>query len=124
MKIKPLLFVATFTLSYTLCTGQTDPAAKLPEQLQFTSGQTPYYVLKAGDKSLELDPQADPKFDWNLIVLNTIESIQMLKDEDATSRYGENGKHGVIIVTFKDFHFLSKELQTKFTDSKKEQPEP
>jgi hypothetical protein len=118
MKIKPIIFAAALTFSFSLCAGQTEPAAKVPEQLPFTSGHTPYYVLKAGDYSLELDPNADPKFDWNLVVLNTIESMEMLKDDEAKSRYGEKGRHGVIIITFKDFQFLSKELQTKFTESK------
>lgn len=119
MKIKPIIFAAALTFSFSLCAGQTEPAAKVPEQLPFTSGHTPYYVLKAGDKSLELDPQVDAKFDWNLVDPNTIESIQVFKGDEAKASYGAKGQHGVVIITFKDFHFLSKELQTKFTDSKK-----
>ncbi|MBL7859578.1 MAG: hypothetical protein JNJ65_00355 [Cyclobacteriaceae bacterium] len=119
MKIKPLIFAAALTFTYALCAGQTEPAAKVPEQLPITSGQAPYYLLKAGDNSLELDPNADAKFDWNLVDPNTIESIQVFKGDEAKACVGAKGQHGVVIITFKDFHFLSKELQTKFTDSKK-----
>jgi TonB-linked SusC/RagA family outer membrane protein len=38
---------------------------------------------------------------FNLIDLNTIESIEILKDADATAIYGSRGANGVIIITTK-----------------------
>ncbi len=37
----------------------------------------------------------------------------------ATEKYGDMGQNGVVIITFKEFKLLSKELQTKFTDLNK-----
>ncbi len=54
----------------------------------------PLYILKTPDGQKELSSFEDIKPE-------DIESISVLKDKSATSKYGEKGKNGVIIITLK-----------------------
>ena len=119
MKIKLIIIVTVLTIGHKLCFGQVDQTKKELEKIQIKSTQdSPFYVLKVDDKLLEFDSMKNEKLDLEIIDTNSIESISVLKANEATDKYGDKGRNGVVIITFKDFDLLSKELQIKFTDSK------
>jgi hypothetical protein len=79
----------------------------------------PFIVLKVDDTSLEFDSLKNEKIDWKIIDPNSIQSIFVLKGKAATDRYGSRGRDGAVMITFKDFHSISKEHQIKFIASNK-----
>lgn len=60
-----------------------------------TSDSTPLYYLKTKDGLKEFSS-------FENINPNDIESIEVLKGETATIKFGEKGKNGVIMITLKD----------------------
>jgi hypothetical protein len=86
---------------------------------KFSMNDSVYFVLKVGNRSVEFDPRKNEESEAIPIEPNTIESISVLKGEEAKNKYGEGAKHGVVIITFKDFDMISKELQKKFSDPSK-----
>ncbi|RAJ18679.1 beta-lactamase regulating signal transducer with metallopeptidase domain [Gelidibacter algens] len=56
------------------------------------SGKQPLYIL--GDKEITIEQM-------EAINPNTIDVVNVLKDEKATKKYGKKGKNGVIIITLK-----------------------
>jgi TonB-dependent SusC/RagA subfamily outer membrane receptor len=74
-------------------TGAYSPNIKF-EVENGNPNNTPLYILSTPDGEKEL-----PGFEN--IKPEDIESISVLKDKSATSKYGEKGKNGVIIITLK-----------------------
>jgi len=71
------------------------------------SGNDPFYVIDgvpyssislAGSRSFDITPNANPLASINP---SNIESIEVLKDADATAIYGSRGANGVVLITTK-----------------------
>lgn len=87
-------FTSTFEKDRVVSgTGAYSPNIKF-EVENGNPNNTPLYILSTPDGEKEL-----PGFDN--IKAEDIESISVLKDKSATSKYGEKGKNGVIIITLK-----------------------
>lgn len=80
----------------TVLTGKNDPNLKIYSpnlNPYFIDEKSPMFILN-GEEITTVQMQAiDP---------NTIKSLQVLKDESATNKYGEKGKNGVLIITLKN----------------------
>gem|GEM_PF-5975711 len=77
----------------------------------------PLVVLKAEKKLAVIDPNKDQDFSINKLTPDIIEAVDVLNGEKALKAYGDSGKHGVIIITIKQFSLVPKDLQGKFTDA-------
>lgn len=119
MKTKQIILVTILAFGQSLCFGQSDQTKKELGSIHIKSkGDSPLYVLKVDNKSLEFEAGKNENLVLETIDPNSIESISVLKGNEAKDKYGDKGQNGVVIITFKDFNLLSKELQTKLTDSK------
>jgi hypothetical protein len=76
--------------------------------------QKPYLVLKVNDRVLEFKADDQDGLDLDKLDAINIESMQVLKDKEAFDQYAENGKNGVVIITFKNFDNLPHSLQDQF----------
>ena len=56
------------------------------------NGKTPIYILEGKEITAKQMKAINP---------NTIESVDVLKDEKATTAYGKKGKNGVVIIKLK-----------------------
>jgi hypothetical protein len=119
MNIKQIIFISVLAIGHSLCFAQGDLFKNESGAQKFNSNDSIYFVMKVDDRSLEFDPRGNEKFDFASLDPNTIQSISILKGEEAKNNYGNRAQHGVVIVTFKDFDMISKELQKKFTDLNK-----
>lgn len=81
--------------------------------------QKPYLVLKVNERVLELKADESDRLDMNKLDAKNIESIHVLKDQEAIDQYAENGKNGVVIITFKAFDKLPHSLQDQFNNKGK-----
>ncbi|MBL7875660.1 MAG: hypothetical protein JNL53_08345 [Cyclobacteriaceae bacterium] len=117
MKIKNLFLLAFLALGHNLCFGQNNPSKNEIKQEFNTAMDSIFYVLQVDDKSLEFDPRKNEKLDLEALDPNSIESLSVLKGNDAMIKYGAKGHSGVIIITFKNFDMISKDLQIKFLES-------
>jgi hypothetical protein len=78
--------------------------------------QKPYIVLKVNDRVLEFKANAQNELDMDKLEANNIESMHILKGKEAIAQYTENGKNGVVIITFKAFDKLPHSLQDQFNN--------
>jgi len=69
---------------------------------KLNSTQIPLYIIKIGEKQYKLKDSSilSNKKQSNLPQL--IQSIEILKDEEATNTFGEEGKNGVIYITLNE----------------------
>ncbi|HEX6893452.1 MAG TPA: hypothetical protein VF141_22225 [Chryseolinea sp.] len=84
----------------------------------------PLFVINADDKTLQIPPAKEPihsfshslPMEMNGISANWIKSITVLKDQQATEKYGELGQYGVVIIELKDnvFDAMPAHLAEKF----------
>ena len=86
----------------------------------------PMFVINAGDKTLQIPPAMASRHSFSLdmndieymndIEPNWIQSIAVLKDQQAIDKYGALGKYGVVIVELKDnaFDKMPAHLAEKF----------
>ncbi|GAB3267222.1 hypothetical protein GCM10027347_35830 [Larkinella harenae] len=98
-------FIALFFASLASLTACEEPASK--ETVQQPSGTVslrttepttqPLYILN-GKKMDVSSAKKEPLSDLNP---NDIQSIDVLKGEKAISKYGQEGKNGVILITTK-----------------------
>lgn len=82
--------------------------------IKILAKKKPYLVLKADDRVLELKADESERLDVDKLDANNIESMHVLKDQEAINQYAENGKNGVVIITFKAFDKLPHSLQDQF----------
>lgn len=115
--MKRVILLSIFAIAYSFCYAQNTEVKQPIEPVQFKVG-TPYYVLKAGDKSVGIDTKVDTTFDPNSINPEGIKEINVLKDASATSVYGDKGVNGVVIIVFKESYILPPSLQAKFDETK------
>lgn len=117
MKTKQIFLITILSFGLTLCFGQTNHTKKESTNVQIKSKlDKPYYVLKVNEKSLEFDARKNENLDLESIDPNAIESVSVLKGDEAKNKYGDKGQSGVVIITIKNFDLLSKDLQAKFMD--------
>lgn len=118
MKTKHIFLITILSFGLTLCFGQTEQTKKKESaSIQLKSKQaTPFYVLKVDEKSIEFDARKNENLDLASIDPNAIESVSVLKGDEAKNKYGDKGQSGVVIITIKNFDLLSKDLQAKFMD--------
>ena len=69
----------------------------------------PMFVINAGDKTLQIPSAMEPKHSFSMemndIDANWIQSITVLKDQQAIDKYGALGQYGVIILELKENAF-------------------
>ena len=78
----------------------------------------PLYVLKADDKTVEIDPTKNEQFKMETLESGWIKSIEVLSPESALGEYGARGRNGVVVVQFKSYYILSKEVHALFEEQK------
>ena len=119
MKIKNLLIVSFLVAIGPLCFAQDAPGADSAKPKDFKLGKSqPYYVLKAGKKSVGISMALENSFDLKSIEPESIKQIDVLKGQQATDQYGALGSNGVIVITFKNFATLPQELKDRFKETK------
>ena len=75
MKIKQILFLVIFAFGQVLCFGQTDKTNK-----EFKAKMdSPIYILKVDDKSVEYDSRKNKNLNLNAIDPSNVQSISVLK---------------------------------------------
>jgi hypothetical protein len=79
------------------------PAHNKPVTPLFPEPRYPLYVLANGDEKTRLEAVKDRTI-LSLIPQHTISAVEILKDEKATSQYGDAGKNGVIIISILPAH--------------------
>lgn len=90
--------------------------ADFVKQHLHTGGKTqPMYIIDGKETS--------DMVSYENLDLNEVESISVLKDESATSLYGEKGKNGAIIITTKQAEITSELLLRKFIAKKIKYPQ-
>jgi hypothetical protein len=77
----------------------------------------PLYVLKAEERIAIIDPAKGEKFDIESIDPSWIKAVDVLKGENAIKEYGEKASNGVVIIYFKDYYILSKEVHAFFENN-------
>jgi TonB family protein len=111
---RPVNVQYTLPIAFTLdgkqlnLQGKIDPAT-YPKTYKLIAGDTGTYKAGDGTTFVELKGAIKPLYvvdgkevtDMSAINPNEIQSISVLKDESATSQYGDKGKNGVIVVTMK-----------------------
>ncbi len=119
MRISHLLLTMVFVVAHCFCLAQGNARNIRFDSARFSNKTlAPLFVLKAGNKYGEVDNVKDYSFDVRSINPDWIKEIQVLKDIASKSQYGDRGANCVVIISFKDFNILSKELQSRFTTTK------
>jgi hypothetical protein len=88
------------------------------DSTQNISINPPLYVLKADDKTVEIDPAKNEGFKMEMLDSDWIKSVEVLTAESALQEYGTRGQNGVVIVQFKSYYILSKEVHALFEPGK------
>lgn len=76
------------------------PYVKVVDSLQYNT-KTHQIEFKGGDPSFIVDGKEMTEGDFKKIKPEDIESVDVLKGDNAIKKYGEKGKHGVIEITTK-----------------------
>jgi hypothetical protein len=112
MKPKQILFIAVLTSCYTMCTGQD---AQIKNEIfniyPNYAKDSIIFVFKVEDKMAAFIPHENETVDLGFIEPFSIESISVLKANEAINKYGPHAKGGAVIITFKDFDLLPKDMQ-------------
>jgi hypothetical protein len=112
MKKNNILLAALFIFSNSFCFAQ-EVSTSVDNQIRILYSHSnkisPLYILKAGDKMVELDAQKNEFIDLESIDNNWVTSIDILNAESAIEVFGEKGSNGVVIVNFKKNYILVKE---------------
>ncbi len=118
MKANQVFLLVIGLLGFQFCWAQSDSTdVKLP---LLASIPRLHYVLKVDGKSLDIGTGQLGKVKLSEINNEWVSAIEIIKGEKAIEKYGESRKDGVVIIKFKDFNDLPKELQTLFINGKKE----
>lgn len=118
MKLHHILLTAIVLIGHNICFGQKDHSRQLSTVTRYKPAKPAILVLKVDKKSLVLMPQENEAMPLESFDPDWIKSISVLKGEDMIDIYGKEARNGVLIITFKDFNALSKELQNKFMEDK------
>lgn len=87
--------------------GEEEKKSKLQIRNETMSEKPPLIVLDG--KRMSAD------FDLNSVNVNDIKSMSILKNENATEVYGDDGKNGVVIISTTEIQ-MSEEDKKKFED--------
>lgn len=93
-----------FFMVTTFCQAQQAPAKKHLETQsapQIQPENSPIYVLIVDDKSLELNMEQEEKSELAQISPDWIQSIFVLKGQDAIDEFGARGANGVVKIELK-----------------------
>ncbi|HMG93326.1 MAG TPA: hypothetical protein VK589_24885 [Chryseolinea sp.] len=106
------LLIAVAFLLTGICVVAQDPSQKSKQdnfqsiQVRGLPHSNPMFVINAGDKTLQIPPAMESRHSFSLdmsdIEANWIQSITVLKDQQAIDKYGTLGKYGVVILELKD----------------------
>ena len=83
-----------------LSKGNKDPGLRIDGQVKETT--PPLFVIKNGDKYINLKVGNEQVVPIRMIEQDDIASIEILKDQTALSLFGESGKYGVVIISLKE----------------------
>jgi hypothetical protein len=118
MKTNSLLLALSLTLMISISGAAQDQEPNY-KTVKLIAKKTPYFVLKVNDRVLEFKANDQERLDVDKLDANNIESMHVLKDQEAIDQYAENGKNGVVIITFKAFDKLPHSLQLQFNSKGK-----
>jgi hypothetical protein len=115
MNSKSLILSLILLAATPACFAQEANASKVLKPIRFDvpSPPRPLYVLKAGDKTVELDAKKDEVLDLESLDTNYVQSIGILPAANAREKYGERAANGAVVILFKDSYILSKEAVIK-----------
>lgn len=100
--------------------GQRDSTERHPNTIRITTQvNSPLYILSVDDKLLELNPTLTPGVELEMIDPKHIKSINVVKQPEAAKKYGDKGKHGVVIITLNESSLLPNALRKKFDEMPK-----
>jgi len=83
---------------------QVEKSKELPQPLFVIDGVKKVISQEPGEKKKDLDAALN-------ISPSDIESISVLKGQDAIDKYGEEGKNGVILITTKSYILKGRQKQ-------------
>lgn len=83
---------------------QVEKSKELPQPLFVIDGVKKVISQEPGEKKQDLDAALN-------ISPSDIESISVLKGQDAIDKYGEEGKNGVILITTKSYILKGRQKQ-------------
>lgn len=72
------------------------------------------FILKADEKTVQINNWLGNRIDMDSLDVNSIRSVEVLKDKFAVEKYGEEGKYGVVILRFIDYASLSNKTKKLF----------
>lgn len=121
MKSNQILLLATLLLCTQFCLAQIEIKEEKIDRIKINSESKlqPYFVLKVDDRTLEIGRGLLSNVKLEDINAEWISSVEVWKDQQAIDLYGLKALDGVVIISFKDFNILSKELQDMFNKTKK-----
>jgi hypothetical protein len=92
---------------------------KFTNVLQADNTRNPLFILKVDNQCLEINSSEGKEIAIDSIDPNTIKLIEVFKEKSKTTdQYGLKAQFGVVVIYFKEFDLLSKELQSKFEECK------
>jgi hypothetical protein len=115
MNLKSSILCLILLATTQFCFAQEASASKelKPIKFELPVAPSPLYVLKAGDKTVEIDAERNEALDFESLDKHYVQSIQVLQGVDAKERYGERAANGAVVILFKDSYILSKEAVMK-----------
>lgn len=120
------LINANLTIGLFLCLShassqvdlpQTEAQKNLMESQDLARTLVPLVVLKTADADVEMESQV-VRADLNDVDVNSIKTIEVLKDYWAVDLYGEKAKDGVILIHLKNFDSLPQKTKKLFEEKK------
>lgn len=117
MKIQ-LMTLLTALLLTNLCFGQERADSHQSIVIRPTSSaSSALFVLKAGTKSYQSKANKEDEISLESLDARWVESISVLKGNDALALYGEKGRDGVVIIRLKDHTAIPQALRNKFRET-------
>jgi len=122
MKALKIFVLASLLISVQFCLAQNQVKEESADTLKElpSSKIQPIYVIKVDGKTLDIGRGLFGKIKLDDIETEWISSVQVIKDEMAIEKFGIRGQYGVVVIQFKDFNLLSKELQQMFNEVSKD----
>lgn len=117
MKIQLVTLLVVFLLT-NLCFGQERADSHQSIVIRHTpSASSALFVLKAGTKSYQSKANKEDEINLESLDARWVESISVLKGNEAIALYGEQGRDGVVVIRLKDHTSIPQALRNKFTET-------
>ena len=117
MNLRHILLTALVLIGPDICFGQEDLSRHQPTVIPHRPAKSAIYVLKVDNKSLVLMPGQNEDITLKSFDADWIQSISIQKGKNMIDIYGKDARNGVVIITFRDFKIIPRELQDKFRES-------